>query len=721
MRGKAAGKKRGAALAAVNLLCVVTIVALFAGYSAAYRAKLYSQNISSIENLNRSSAIVADAIFTFRAQKIRDAARCIEASGMRLDEALDYLGLMNDDPSGSFELVGQDAAGYFAARGKDGAFLPVSYKDVSYSELQRLFRQAGPQNAGTVTYTPEFTDAHTAFKSFAFYTSVRVGGAQEGVYCTLMFVSRSGDTMDALQQSGSYADLAVALIDPRGNYIIGSPDFKSENFFKYLYVFNGLSLDEMNELSAKVLSTASGTLTYRDGAGRDCVFVYNRHPDDAWYSVSCVPLASFDYPSYGNQLAVLVTVLLSVMLGLDILWLNRVNRQLKLSVTREKKANEAKTEFLSRMSHDIRTPLNAILGFTAITRESPLLAPPLQDNLRKIEHSGRYLLGVVNDVLDMAKIESGKVELRAENTDCAQLFGGILEIFTGEAQSKSIRLTTEFDFDEARFLVLDPLRTKQIFSNLLSNAVKFSDNGTEVHWSISAHRMPDGRVRLTSAVRDQGCGMSPEFTAKLFEPFSQERNLHTNDTAGTGLGLAIVHRLVDLMGGTVRVESALGKGTQFTVVLPLEAGVQPTQPDRQAEGGAAVLCGRRVLICEDNALNREIAAALLTSRGVLFDEAENGSAGVERFSASPVWYYDVILMDIRMPEMNGLQAARAIRALPRADAGVPIIAMTANAYDEDIRASAAAGMNAHLAKPFEPEELFAVLGRFAAEKHAASS
>ena len=716
MKHVTVSKKALLLLVAVNLICFSLIVVLFVNYNTSYKTKLYRQNISNIENLNRSSGTVAQAMFGFQSHKIRDIACYIEAEHMNLNQVIIYLSLMNNDASGALELVGTDYTGYISGGGDNDITAPISYKDSTYAELHSLFSAAKAGSTGDVDYTPEFTDAYSAFRSFAFYTYVGIKGESETSYYTLMLVSRSDEMMEKIQQRGSYDELSTALIDNAGNYIMRNPNFKSNNFFKYIYVFNELTLDEKNVLSGEVMSSANGTLRYKDSEGRECVFLYNRLADESWYSVSCVPLETFDNFMPGNQLTILVTALLSVMLIADILWLNRLNRRLKQSVEREKKANNAKTEFLSRMSHDIRTPLNAILGFVAIMRDSSTIDPIFRANLNKIDVSGRYLLGIINDVLDMSKIESGKVELHVQNTDYAALLSGVLEIFSGEAERKGIDLCAKFSLNEVRFLMIDPLRIRQIFSNLLSNAIKFSNSGTTVWWTAEEKRLESGLVQVVSTVTDQGCGMTPEFLKNVFEPFSQEQNIHSGETPGTGLGLSIVNRLVNLMGGTVAVKSEPGHGSAFTVTLSFPEG---EDSGVQRGTGIAEICGetglqgKRILLCEDNSLNREIAVTLLTSKGAICEEAENGKTGLEMFVASPVGYYDAILMDIRMPVMSGLKASAAIRALDRKDAQtVPIIAMTANAYDEDIQECLGVGMNAHLSKPFEPEQLFKTLERY---------
>jgi len=712
-------KVRNMAVVAVNVICVIIMVILFMRYDDDYYSRLRAQNIADISNLNHSAAKIAQAAFDNRGQSLRDTAQYIHVMGFSRDEALDYIYRSNSGHSGTLELVGKDSTGYAVIKDVAGSYLPVSYENNSYSELKYIFEHAAPGGRGAVSYTPEFTDAVSAFNSFAFYTTISVTDESGQVACyTLMDVVQTDDFIDMLRQEGGYDRFSTVLMDRNGNYIIGDTDFKSSNFFKYIYVFNSLTLDERNVLQKYVQDTSEGALTYSNSRGEDCIFAYCKLSGGDQYSVSCVPVSSFRNTEADRRYITYITVVLCVMLVVDILWLDLLNRRLRESAAHEREANAAKTDFLSRMSHDMRTPLNAILGFTEITRQDPSLPEPLRENVDKISLSGHYLLGLINDVLDMSKIESGKIELHEETLDATKMLGDIAEVFGSEAAMRGVSLRTQFDTGDMRFVVMDPLRTKQIYSNLISNAVKFSDAGGEVLWSVKAEKSGDG-YDVVSVVQDSGCGMSGEFMGHLFEPFTQEHNSHSGETTGTGLGLAIVKRLTDLMGGTVEVQSELKKGTSFTVKLHWRAGVPQKAGDSGEQDAAETpLEGKRVLVCEDNEMNRQIAVMLLQSRGMLAETAENGSAGVEAFRNSPVRYYDAVLMDIRMPVMNGLEAAKAIRALPREDAGLPIIAMTANAYDEDVRSSAEAGMDAHLAKPVDPPKLFETLAKLmaAAEK-----
>ena len=377
-------------------------------------------------------------------------------------------------------------------------------------------------------------------------------------------------------------------------------------------------------------------------------------------------------------------------------------------------ANEAKTDFLSRISHDMRTPLNGIIGMTYIAggQENP---PRTEDCLKKIDKSSQFLLGLINDILDMSKADSNRIHLNPRPYPLGELSDYINAVIRPLCQEKGIEFVLDTDKvpDDATPLA-DKLRCNQILCNLLSNAVKYTPAGGTITHRIEGESLGAGRVRIIHTITDSGIGMSENFQKILFEPFTQENRDDNSETRGSGLGLAIVKKLVDLMGGSISVKSALGKGTTFCVEF--EFDTVPAVRERTDEASVPaqaednVLKGRRVLLCEDNNLNQEIAAVILQQHGMIVDAAWDGKQGVDRFSASDVGYYDAILMDIRMPRLDGITAARQIRAMERTDAKtVPIIAMTADAFEEDIQKCFDAGMTGHIAKPIEPVKLFSVL------------
>lgn len=377
----------------------------------------------------------------------------------------------------------------------------------------------------------------------------------------------------------------------------------------------------------------------------------------------------------------------------------------------------ARTEFFSRMSHDMRTPMNAIISFSSKEMLEGADDARRDEYLGKIHSSGEYLLGLINEVLDMTKIESNKVDLHFEEIKADTICETVIPMVEKLALKNHVTFQDTIELPDDLYLKVDTQHLNQILINLLSNAVKFTPEGGTVRLEISQYEKVDrsDKVYCTIIVEDTGIGMSDAFMEKLYTPFEQE---HEGE-GGTGLGLSITKKLVELMGGTIQCSSELGTGTKFMLTIALDKIAksdkeiaQKTMEPQTQTGSEDHLEGKRILLCEDHPLNTQIAMRLLERKGMIVDTASNGRIGVERFAQSKAFYYDAVLMDIRMPEMTGLEAADAIRHLDRADAKIiPIIAMTANAFEEDIRKSRAAGMNEHLSKPIEPDKLYHALNK----------
>ncbi len=392
--------------------------------------------------------------------------------------------------------------------------------------------------------------------------------------------------------------------------------------------------------------------------------------------------------------------------------------RLERAIEETERANCAKSEFLAHMSHDIRTPMNAIIGMTSVARQE------CQDEticgyLDKIKSSSEFLLGLINDMLDISRIESGNLNLKSEQMS-REMFGTAINT-TIDPLMEQKNITFRCDLQHMEEMIYtDAVRFKQIFFNLLSNAAKYTPEGGNV-WLLTERLRTEGNVEwVRFTVRDSGIGMSEEFLEHAFEPFSQEGNRTLAlQWQGTGLGLAIVKKLVVMMHGTIEIHSKLGEGTEVILDLPLTiSGVDAPEKMPQAVMAKQNLEGRRVLLAEDNEINTFVARRILESKGILVEHAENGKRAVEMVEQNPEGYFDAIVMDIRMPVMSGLEATRQIRAMSRTDAQtVPIIAMTANAYEEDVSQSLAAGMNAHLAKPIEPQVILGTLAGYIGSKN----
>lgn len=368
-------------------------------------------------------------------------------------------------------------------------------------------------------------------------------------------------------------------------------------------------------------------------------------------------------------------------------------------------ANNSRQQFLSRISHDMRTPMNAIIGFVGFAEKSQSLDETRQ-YCNKISSAGNYLLQLINDSLDLNKLGNANYALHLEPYSNKEFISEVRCIVEGRAKEKNISLTIEGDTNEEYSIMFDKLRLQQIFVNLLNNAIKFTNDGGSVSMQISSTEKLEGKELIHFVVRDNGIGMSQEFIEnKLFKPFEEEHA--ENSTSGTGLGLSIVKNLVDIMGGNIRCESMLNEGTTFYVDLYGKKVETPKKKVVETVKKDIDLKNINILLCEDNVLNREIANRLLSDKGIIVTNAVNGKDGVDKFSESEIGFYDLILMDIRMPIMDGLEATKKIRSLNREDAAlIPIIAISANAFDDDIAACKAAGMNAHLGKPIVLEKMF---------------
>lgn len=397
------------------------------------------------------------------------------------------------------------------------------------------------------------------------------------------------------------------------------------------------------------------------------------------------------------------------------------NAVLRDAVDAANSASSAKTDFLSRMSHDIRTPLNGIIGMTYLTQKMEL-PEAAQSNLKKIETSSKFLLSLINDILDMSKLESQKIELHPEPYPFDEFCAYIDAVIRPLCDEKQQTFLMDTDPIAECTPVVDINWLNRIYFNLLSNAVKCTPEGGTITLKIREKRLEEEKIQFTVSVTDNGIGMSSEFQKHLFEPFTQENRSDTSEMRGTGLGLAIVKRAVDAMGGTLSVKSEKGRGSCFTavVVSPCVKRIVLSQPNAEAgqDKGEEFACldGKHVLLCEDHPLNQEIAKALLEEKKMFVQIAEDGQKAVEIFSKSPVKYFDFILMDVRMPVLDGMAATRKIRSLNRVDAKkVPILAMTADAFTEDVQKCRDAGMDGHVAKPIEPAALYDTLAGIISE------
>lgn len=511
------------------------------------------------------------------------------------------------------------------------------------------------------------------------------------------------------------------IIRDDGEFVVRSGDAFRDNYFKRIEEV--ISREEeknpedyLEELKSAMADGKDYSALLMDTEGVHQHLYCASLSESSWYLVSVMPYGVLDDAIInlnGQRQTTILVACGSILLAVGIIFVlyYRLTQQQLRELERAEKAafraNQAKSEFLSSMSHDIRTPMNAIVGFASLLSRDADNPVKVLEYTRKISSSSQHLLGLINDILDISKIEAGKTVLNLTDENMSDLIENIDSIIRPQMKSKKHVFEVIIKDLKHEQVVMDKLRLNQILLNLLSNAVKYTPEGGHVSFTIQElEQYARTLAHFRFIVADNGYGMSPEYVKKIFQAFTREEDSVTNKIQGTGLGMAITKNLLDLMGGKITVESEKGKGSVFTVDLELQIGDQERKPHQHPETELSdkqnILEGMHILVAEDNEINAEILTELLDMEGATCEIYENGRLAVDAFGRSAVGQYDLILMDVQMPLMNGYEATKAIRNLSHPSAlTIPIIAMTANAFAEDIREALDAGMNAHAAKPID--------------------
>ena len=706
------------ALVLCNVLLMTAVILFAMNYSNRVQAKQEQMELdtfcSTVESMKQVSANYLDG----ERQYARNWAAYMESQDMTEDEALAFIRATNTQDDRSANIVDMDTyearSSMIRTDGTDTVSVYREFVDGGYDLfvdiMQRMFE-------GQETVLGRYRIRETQYTVISVGTPVRLREADGSHRSYLLLRVIPVESMKKIWIFPlEYSQAEIGLITIHGDYVLPSSSMRSENFLEFIRSYN--YADDYNgaDVLLDILSeNDSGMLEYKNAKGEECYWYYSRLDGSAELDiVGCIPKSRLYRQQSDWSIVLVVLIGLSLLVVLDGAYILSINRRLRKTAKLAEQASDAKTQFLSSMSHDIRTPLNAVLGMTQLAKTRVDDAAYVSDCLDKITISGNHLLTLVNDVLDISKVESGKTVLAMAPFSVQEMADGLESIIRSQADSHGLTFTVVRENLTAPYLVGDKLRLNQIYLNLLTNAVKYTEPGGSVRMEMCQRPAEEGRVELECVVTDTGIGMTPEFQRTMYDSFARASDSRIDKIQGTGLGLAIVKRMAELMGGTISCHSVPGEGTTFTVRIALEPAdpARVPRPVEQPETGLSDLHGLRLLIAEDNDLNWEIIATMLEAQGIVCERAENGRLCVDRLEQTAPGTYDMVLMDVQMPVLGGRDAAREIRGSSRADLrNIPIAAMTADAFAEDVQACLDAGMNAHLAKPVDIEKVLETIRR----------
>ena len=712
----------------VKLLLLICNTILIAGMLIA--TIFYSRQI----NTNQKEAKTDDFIKTIESMKlvstnylnsergyVQNWAHYISEENMTLDDALEFLRTINTNSERFAHIIDMDtfkAYSSYYPKGEEEIETYVRYKD-SLVEYEQNF-------ANTMEEIFNGTGEEFAVLGKYYLDETKTTGVGIGTKVTLKTEDGTKDYLilrivptESIRKTWvfpvEYTSAEVGIITRDGDYVIQSPSMKSISFTEYIRGYNYQNnYNEVNDLKKQLANTDNGILMQKNFRGTNCLWYYSSFGDNSSLDIlGVVDEDELNVTSNAWIIMFLVCGTLLLLIVIDGTYLIRMNYRLREAARISEQASKAKTQFLSAMSHDIRTPLNAVLGMMAIAQKNASDADYVEECMHKGLHSGKQLLTLINDVLDISRIESGKLSLNPEKVFLDELMHDLMEILEPNISRKGILLESSYSNLPHKYVFADRMRLNQIYMNILSNAVKYTDTGGKIELRMREEDIPNKaeNTRLVFYVKDTGIGMTEEFQKTMYNTFSREVKTQVNSTQGTGLGLAIVKQMVDLMEGTIVCDSTPGKGTAFTVSIDLPIMEAENETKREDTEGEK-LENMHLLVAEDNELNWEIINELLLEQGVTCDHAENGKECIEMLKDAPPDTYAAILMDVHMPVMDGREATRAIRSMDDEKLkNIAIIAMTADAFAEDVQECLKCGMNGHIAKPIDIGRLVACLGK----------
>ena len=685
-------------IAVVNVVLMLLILGFVVLYSIYESRDVYRHQVENFEHTTITMERVTKNYLEGE-QRICDVwAHFINARGLSLEEATDFIRESHVLTNTSAHLLYQDTLKGLSTRANPGS--PDSY-DVSYANYALFNDIRWIHNVGeAINVTRAFTNPVSGEQSLAFCNRISVtedGKPRDALLLRVVPVEEMEEKWVFPQEKFESAEFS--MIDVEGNYIIRGHAFKNTNFFEFYKSYNSTDPGRLAELMQQVLHS-SGSFAMKDSKDQDAIVAHTPIiSTDGWVLLSLIPEKNLNADISDWLLISVVSLGLLTLFVIDVLYMRNINKRLQLMAQESEAANRAKTDFLSTMSHDIRTPMNAIIGLTTIAEKNLGDPEAVREKLRKISLASNHLLTLINDILDISKVESGKLTLSPLTFSIVETAENLVNISQPMIKEKNIDFNFRIDRMEKEYLYADQLRLNQIYINILSNAIKYTQPGGSVSVDLREEESDvPGCVKLCYTVSDTGIGMTPEFMAKMYQPFSRQTDSRVNSIQGTGLGLAITKKMVDLMGGTIDCRSAPGEGTTFTIKIDIPVA------DRQCS--ELRLDPIDVLVVDDDTILLQTAIDTLESMGA---HAERAGSGTEALGMITRRHeqgrdYSIVFVDWKMPEMDGVETVRRIRS--EIDPHIPILLISA--YDwSDIEESARdAGADGFISKPLFRSRLY---------------
>ncbi|MBQ6553469.1 MAG: response regulator [Clostridia bacterium] len=684
----------------INVLIMVAILAFVAVYTIFDSKSNLQRQTEQFENSTVAMERVTENYLEGE-QRICDVwARYINSREMSMEEAAAFIRISHVLPNASAHLIYLDSKTGVSTRSRPGNDddYEVSYKNIDFLDATSWISDIGE----SINISRAYTNPMNGEQSLAFCNKIMLrdsddGIGKEAVLLRVLPISELEQKWIFPQEEFENAE--IAMIDFDGDYTIKSKTFKNSNFFEFYKSYNPSDPALLESLHAEITS-ATGSIAILNSRGEKMLLAYTPIAKSVeWALLSLIPESDLNVNTQNWLLIGVVSAGLLVLFVIDLLFVQYFNKKLRKAAMEADSANKAKTDFLSAMSHDIRTPMNAIIGLTTIAQKNLGDTEATGESLRKIGLAGNHLLTLINDILDISKVESGKLNLSPVTFSVVETVENLVNLSQPMVKEKNIDFNFRVNRMEKEYLYADQLRLNQIYINILSNAVKYTEPGGSVSVDMKEEESSvSGCVKLTYRVSDTGIGMTPEFMERMFQPFSRQTDSRVNSIQGTGLGLAITKKMVDLMGGTIECRSEEGKGTTFTVVIDIPVS------DRQRDD--MMLDSIDVLVVDDDEVLLKTAADTLESMGAAAECAKSGAEALSMVSKrrNEGRNYDVIILDWKMPDINGIETVRKIRS--EIDENIPILLISAYDRSEVEEEAKKAGANGFVSKPLFRSTLY---------------